>query len=195
MTAPKGVWVTGPSRSGTSLTAGLLAKHGVFWGEPSCRPLPDQYNPRGYFEHTELSRRIKTDDFTDWPEAWWRALEADGWNGKTPWGVKRGPRAWPWVRILEPSLVIVTQRPHGQVQASRARWTGRKNLHDMHVQVELLQKVLDEVACPVVRVNTHQLIRGRYRQIKKAFRQLGVSFDKRIAENWIDPTLWNRGLK
>ena len=195
MSRPPGVWVTGPSRTGTSMTAGLFAAHGVFWGVPSCeRNYPaDEHNPKGYFEHGEITKRLETRDFSDWPEAWWAALEADGWDGSTPWGFKRGPRVWPWVKVLEPSVIVVTQRPLKQIAASRKRWIGKRSISTIHKTEEKIRAILKEAHCPVIRVNTARMVRSDWSQIRLAFDVLGVRFSDTIAESWIDPDLWNRG--
>lgn len=192
---PPGVWVTGPSRTGTSMTAGLFAAHGVFWGVEACglNYPADDHNAKGYFEHGEITRRLENRDFADWPSAWWTALKAEGWDGTTPWGCKRGPRVWPWIRRLRPAVIVVTARPVNQVAASRKRWKGRSSISTLHRTAAKVRKVLREAECPVVRVNTARLVQGDYTAILPAFELLGVEFDAGIAESWIDPELWNRG--
>jgi len=195
MNRPPGVWVTGPSRSGTSLTAGLFAAHGVFWGRKSCEAeMPaDRHNQRGYYEHPEIVHRLKDRDFSDWPEAWWAALRADGWDGESPWGFKRGPAAADWVRPLRPSIVVVTHRPARQVAESRRRWKGRASISTMRKTERRIREALRTFFRPVYRVDTAELVRGDYSGIRPAFAALGVQFSEAIAEEWIDPSLWNRG--
>ena len=49
------IFVTGAARSGTSLTAGLLDKHGVFGG----KTIPgNANNPKGFFEHRDIREHI-----------------------------------------------------------------------------------------------------------------------------------------
>ena len=52
--APGSVIVAGMHRSGTSLTAGLLARLGIDMGRDLVPA--DRANPRGYFEDVELVR-------------------------------------------------------------------------------------------------------------------------------------------
>jgi hypothetical protein len=177
------------------MTAGLFVEHGVFWGVPSCEANypKDEHNPKGYFEHGEITNRLETRDFSDWPGAWWKALEADGWDGRIPWGFKRGPRVWPWVKVLRPAVIVVTRRPRAQIKASRTRWTGRPSMHSHRKTVENIDRILKEAPCPVVKVNTSLLVQGDYRRILPAFDILGVEFSEDVANRWIDPSYWNRG--
>lgn len=187
-----GVWVTGPSRSGTSLTAGLLAAHGVFFGD--CGK-GDKFNPKGYWEHPELVRRVEKRTHDGWPDAFWNALKAEGWDWESPWGIKRGPNAWPWVAKLGPSVIIKTYRPRDQIQASRKRWGREKNTSRALAKADLLLwRIEEEAPCPIVHVHTDQLVRGKFGSILQVFSMLGLAFDPAIADEWIDPSIWNRGL-
>lgn len=191
MSGLTGVWITGPSRSGTSMTAGLFAAHGVFFGD--CGK-GDKYNPKGYFEHPELVSRVETQVRAGWPDAFWKTLRSEGWDGGT-WGVKRGPQAWPWVRELEPSLIVMTHRPRPEIAASRRRW-GRKNTARAIAKAEAALYRIEEVAdCPVIHVQTDQLVGGNFGSFVGALSLLGIAFDAAAATGWVDPALWNRGLK
>ena len=52
-TIPEPIVIVGVPRSGTSLVAGLFAKHGVWTGK--CRPA-DEHNPTGYFESVAFNK-------------------------------------------------------------------------------------------------------------------------------------------
>lgn len=191
MTAPGPfVWITGQSRSGTSLTAGLLSVHGVWFGR--CK-FADWYNPRGYFEHLEIVRRVGSGDMDGWPETWPEVMEREGYDGG-PWAIKRGPRAWPWIRALGPAAIVTTERPAAQILASRKRiWPETKNQRRVMKSVQSrVRAILAEASVPVFRVQTDELVRGDYRTVLPVFDLLGVAFDPAKAEEWIDPGIWNR---
>ena len=73
LTSP--IIVTGMHRSGTSMTAMLLAQHGVHMGE---RLIPgNRHNPRGYFEDA---------DFVELQRSMLAAATAGGTRGWPDWG-------------------------------------------------------------------------------------------------------------
>lgn len=190
-----GIWITGPSRSGTSLVAGLFAAHGVFFGNTTP---PDKHNEKGYFEHPELIVRQNNPEMDGWPDRWWEVLQEEGWTPGTFWGVKRGPRAWPLISELEPVLVVVCKRPlKQQIRSRHRRWPNRDGRHKKMAQETTaeLRLVLKKVKAPVVTVATHRLVKGRKSGIQKAFDALGLEFSPEIAREWIDPTIWNRGMR
>ena len=51
----KPIFITGCARSGTSLTAGIIDKSGI-WGGNTCGPTP--HNQKGQFENTEIRNRV-----------------------------------------------------------------------------------------------------------------------------------------
>lgn len=186
-----GIWITGPSRSGTSLVAGLFAAHGVFFGDTVEA---DEHNEKGYFEHRLIVDRVETSNIDGWPEIWWNTLEDNGFRSGW-WAVKRGPRAWPWVEMLRPHLIVICKRPVKQIARSRLRrWPGR---NDPAVSIDTAKRQLADIAreatCPVVTVDTNRLVRGDYRKIRKAFTAVGLWFHEDTARTWIDPGIWNRG--
>jgi len=190
-----GLWITGPSRSGTSMVAGLFARHGVFFGDT----VPgDEHNPHGYYEHPELIRRIDMGTLANWPERFWEVARKEGYEDGKPWALKRGPQAWPWIRLMFPRLIVVCKRPKEQVLASRLRrWPGKKGRHgEMWRQTRRsLAGVVEQAACPVITLHTDQIIEGNYQRLGEAFKAFGMAFDPAIAAAWIDPSIWRRGEK
>lgn len=174
------------------MTAGLFAAHGVHFGHG--RP-GDEHNPRGYFEHWCLVAHVMGGLRKGWPAVWWASLEAEGWTGG-PWGAKKGPAGWDWVRDLNPAVVVLCERPEQQIRASRQRWgmTGRRIGTPASTR-RGLERVVSEARCPVVRVPTPELVAGKYDAILPAFDLLGVRFSPDVAAAWIDPALWGRGAK
>lgn len=192
MTTDPWIWITGQSRSGTSMTAGLFHAHGIWFGE--CKP-PDEHNPRGYFENVEIIRRVVEKDLTGWPGAWMDTMRAQGYPGG-PWAIKRGPAAWHWIREMGPRAIVTTERPRDQILRSRRRmWPKKDGRHRriMRSVQERVHDVIRQAACPVFVVDTDRLARGDYAPILPAFDVLGVQFSEEVAEKWIDPAIWNKG--
>lgn len=191
MTPAPWVWITGQSRSGTSLTAGLLSVHGVWFGR--CK-FADWYNPLGYFEHLEIVRRVGAGDMSRWPEAWPEVMAREDYTGG-PWAIKRGPRAWPWIRPLGPSAIVTTVRPVSQILASRRRiWPEKRNqLQIMEGVQAKVDRAAAEAGVPVFRVQTDALVRRDYETVLPVFDLLGVPFSMETADKWVDPSIWNRG--
>jgi len=188
-----GLFITGPSRSGTSMLAGLFHAHGVFFGRTVEG---DEDNRKGYFEHPELISRVESKVTAGWPEAWWKIMKSEGYIPGHWWGVKRGPRSWPWVRQLKPDLMVICKRSVSEVAGSRAR-SMKFNHGDPERIVRRARKRINAMAreaqCPVLTVNTSAVIRGDYQRLIRAFEKLGLWFDPEIADQWIDRTLWNGG--
>lgn len=186
------MWVTGPSRSGTSMVAGLFAQHGVFFG--TCTQ-PNEYNPKGFFENVWFKRVIQEGaPPKGWPRPWFRELVDQGWCGCNPWGVKCGPQQRHLVEPMRPTVVVFCQRPLDQIARSRSRvaWaTGPPRVTAMRAY-RLMQAMHRELDVPVVHVRTDRLVLGQVGQIRPAFRQLGMELDKAVATDWIDPELWGR---
>jgi hypothetical protein len=141
----KPILVTGPARSGTSMTAGCLNLMGAFAGD-CLGPTPE--NPKGFFENKRIRQtilkpllsdsgldplgqrmdalvgdeligdpaKIRSDVIT--------ALTDQGWDGETPWVYKDAKLAlcWPMFMGAFPEAIwVVTSRPAEQIAASCER--------------------------------------------------------------------------
>ena len=191
MAAP-GVVVMGTGRSGTSLVAGLLAAHGVFFGR--CKA-PDQHNPKGYWEHVSIASPGIIPG--DWPERWPQILRSDGWDGASPWGVKHMSTRWRFFRRLRPRVIILTARPDREVLASLARtgWPldGPRILRRYRRR---LKRIRAEARAPIVTVSTPDLVAGDPREFASALMLLGMEYRPELARQWIDPSAWHgKGAK
>lgn len=187
----KGVWIAGPSRTGTSMTAGLFAAHGVFFG--NTRP-DDKDNERGYFEHPFLKSLRGKPLHPAWPKAWWETLRREGWPPDAPWGVKGGPQLAPLVRAMNPTVVVMCVRPLDQVQRSRDRcdWAKGSAEEVTKRDYDRLERIALEYPGSVFRVGTDSLARRDYRHVLPVFWTLGIPFNETAANEWIDPNLWGR---
>lgn len=188
-----GVWVTGPSRSGTSLVAGLLRAHGVYFG--TCISA-NEYNPKGFFENVYLKAVMKGEERpARWPAAWFSTLEDQGWDRESPWGVKVGPEGATLVFGMRPTLGVICRRPIEAIARSRGRvhWaTGppRKVARGSYRKIE---RAIIGADFPVLDVDTDDLVAGDRDPIRRVLANLELDFDESIAREWIDPSIWNRG--
>ena len=187
-----GLWITGPSRSGTSMIAGLFAEHGVFFGRTVEG---DEHNEKGYFEHPELVDRVESGIWAGWPEAWWKTLRSEGYESGLWWGVKRGPQAWPWIQELGPELIIVCKRPVMETIRSRRRCWPLKSAPGGEIRRtrEALGEIVKVATCPVFTINTERVVAGDYGRLNKAFKHLGLWMSVELVDAWIDRSLWDRG--
>lgn len=183
-----GVWVLGPSRSGTSMLAGLFARHGVFFGE--CVP-GDEDNPKGYWENRWLKQRMRSRDTHGWPISWFERLRQEGWTDGRPWGAKGGPEWWRWVRLTSPTVVVLCYRPLGQIMDSRQRHSWMKPREEIPWDAwRRMEEIKKTVVCPVVSVQTAEVARLDLTTVRPAFDALDLELSDHIARDWIDPNLW-----
>lgn len=177
------VFVTGCSRSGTSMTAGLLAAHGIWFGP--CHG-PRSINKKGFFESNFVKRCIKTKNTKHFQKRW-RDWMSDN-VASEPWGVKTGPELFHLFRPFKP-LVIHTYRPEQDIIASRKRaaFNFSKNA------VDIANRAVDAINANKIQVFPDQFVKGDYSSIIPAFELLDVEFNKEIASDWIEPGLWNHG--
>ena len=188
------LWVVGPSRSGTSMTAGLFYKHEVFFGE--CITA-NRYNPKGYFEHAWLKQVHKGKAGpVEWPTDFYRRLMNEGLcDCGQPVGVKSGPNYAPRILALPPTVIVACRRPLDQIARSRGRvpWAGgepEKVARRDYRRIEELRGAHDG---PFVDVRTDRLAAGEWEDVLPAFEALGVEFKEHVAREWVDPALWDGG--
>lgn len=183
-----GVWITGPSRSGTSMMAGLFHAHGVFFGD--CIP-PNRFNRKGFFENVYLKEVLRGLE-PDWPVAWWTEFTSQGWDGRQPWGVKCGPKRAGIILPLEPAVVVVCRRPIDEIASSRERvpWakgSARGVPLGEYVAADDLHGL---ASMPVVDVRTDRVAAHDFTGLAEVFDHLGVHFDDGVARAWVEPLMW-----
>lgn len=177
------IFVTGASRSGTSLTTGLIAHHGA-WVGPSLRA--DRNNPRGYFESLALKAQMKNPR-PDWPRRLADYMAANGYSGG-PAVFKLGPDAWPLVRHLDP-VVVFCWRPAQAIMTSRAR-VGWNSTHSALINAWDGMRAIRQQARDVVDVHTDQLVRDPSVIAPVLWDVAGLRYDPQVAAGFIDPALW-----
>ena len=172
------------------MTAGLFAKHGVFFGE--CVP-PAPMNPKGFFENEWLRRVYNGQvECSDFDKAWKHRLRSEGYSGGV-WGAKCGAERWGqyWQSVPDIAAIVLLYRPEADIEKSRERigWVeGRRS-----VQFNWgIMNALHETKLPTFAVNTPNLVDGDYSEIIPAFDALGIRFDPSISHKWIDENLFHK---
>lgn len=197
---PRPIIVLGTPRSGTSLTAGLFAKHGAWVGR--CRE-GDSYNALGYFENLDLKQGLlelfgrlvnKGELAGRPPPGLWAshvrtALNAGEypWDG-TPWLAKHSAMYFPaWEIDFNPIYVCCFRDPVAIAASVRATGLLEKpEAIDAHRRV--MEGLLDHGAHEVW---PEAFIHHEWHQIIPAFTEAGLAFDHEIAEDFVDPNLWH----
>jgi len=176
-------------RSGSSMTAGLFAKHGVWVGPYRDG---DSHNRKGYFESLPFKRAlikhcgriVKAGQLADkvpgWREIAERILYQNGYTGG-PWLVKHSAMYLPVWHEFRPRFVCVRRADSGMRASEKA--TG------MRADIKAHKAVMDAV--DGIDVFTDELIAGEYGSIERAFDYCGIEFDPAIADDFIDPSLWH----
>jgi len=176
------VFVTGHSRSGTSLTAGLLASQGVWFGP--CHG-PAEINKKGFFESNFVKDCIKSGDWFDFHRRWelWRAKNDAG----EVWGVKCGPRYFGHFEAYSP-VIVCTHRQESAIRDSRKR-AGFKNadaaIRNVNYWLSLLPKRR-------FIVYPDKFSEGDFSSLRPVLDEVGLIFNQESAEAWVDPGMWNK---
>ena len=187
-----GVLILGASRSGTSMTAGLFAQHGVVFGD--CVG-GSRINPKGFFENRWWKRVEHGHERpADFDAAWKAALREQGWDGRRPWGAKVGARwhADYWAHVPDIAVIVQCYRPLAQIEASRAD----AGFNSKRQPIPRAWQIMDELRAAdgrCVQVWTDRVVAGEVDALQPAFRALGLELDDDIARRWVDPSLWRHG--
>lgn len=192
MSDARGVWVAGPTRSGTNMTAGALAACGVFFG--TCAP-PAAHNAKGLLENVWLFKQLQSGAAhrdADWPASWFAQLQREGWDQQQPWGAKCSPSRWPIMRRTTPAIIVFCWRKAEDILASRRRAGFHDNADQAFIDQEWarMQHIRRESRCPVVDVRPDDLVAGDYARLTPALDVLGLPLDRDAVAAWVDPALW-----
>jgi hypothetical protein len=183
-------------RSGSSMTAGIFANHGVWTGP--CRGGTKE-NPKGHFESTPLKKEIiatvgpvvhegrLAERIEDWPRRVSRILKANGYKGG-PWLFKGSAMYYPLWVDMNPHWVCV-RRNIDAIKASGKKTGYLKHGRSIPAHVEAMDYVRDHLGG--VDVFTDDVIRGDYSSLERAFDHAGIEMDRAIVDDFVDPGLWH----
>jgi len=194
--------ILGQPRSGSSMTAGIFAAHGVWTG--TCRP-PTPLNAKGFFENVPMKKLIiathkavvrkgilaaKTPGFRA------NVLEAIKNDGYTegPWLWKGSAMYWPAFFEFEPIFVVVN-RPREQIFASTRKskmLNPNETDAELYANIDYHQEQMDYLCTykQAVRVNSYDVARGDFSSIERAITYAGLEYDEAVTTGFVDPGLW-----
>lgn len=183
-------------RSGSSMTAGIFALHGVWTGPVKA---PNEYNPKGYFESSlYLQRVVKYLKLVTYPKinatnTGWKQEVRDMLNigGYTtgPYLFKHSARHFALWNDFNPYFVCV-RRKMESIKRSKKRINRKGDIHiAIRKDVEAMQYIDQHVRH--VNVYTDQVVDGDLSSLENAFDYCNLHFDPKVALDFIDPSLWH----
>lgn len=195
--------IMGQPRCGSSMTAGLFARHGVWTG--TCRP-GDASNPKGHFENIPLrtmligahknvvQKGVLAAKISGFREQALQAIRNDGYT-QGPWLFKGSAIYWPAFFEFKPRFVVV-DRPREQIFKS-CRKTGMlgncRSDVELYANIDFHQQQMDYLVTfkQAVRVNTFEVVQGDFTSIKHALYVCGIEpLDDKIRD-FVDDKLWH----
>lgn len=189
-------------RSGSSMVAGIFAKHGVWTG--TTWP-GDQNNAKGHFENVPIRNVLKemygpipmTGDPAGGIEGWWewalQLIRHDGYDDG-PWLFKGNVLYWPiWDQSGFSPRWITVHRSLDAILAS-GRATGFFRDPDpkaVKSQVDALRFLRENR--DAVEVDSDAVIAGDYSTLERALASAGIEMDEGIVSEFVNPELWRFG--
>lgn len=183
-------------RSGSSMTAGIFARHGV-WVGPYKEG--DGKNAKGYFESLPFKHEIiKTvgrivhkgilaPKVEGWKETALKLIRANGYDGG-PWLVKHSAMYYPLWHEFDAKYICVRRDPES-IKASGKASGYLTNEKAIKPHIEAMDHVRDHLGG--VDVFTDDIVRGNFESLRNAFRYTGIPFVPAIADDFVDPNLWH----
>ncbi len=189
-------------RSGSSMTAGLFAAHGVWTG--TCQK-PSKINQRGHFENLPIKQMLKArtggakpvldgEPCTPWPgfkDEVLGLIRRDGYPGAGPWLFKGTAMYWPLWEEFRPRWICVRRDLDSVRSSGKATGAFLARAGAVQAHVRALDTLRDERGA--VDVDTDALIRGDYRTLEAALASCGIPMDEGKVRAFVDPSLWKHG--
>lgn len=201
MTEP--ILVMALPRSGSSMTAGILAAHGV-WVGPNRND--SRRNRKGDFENTRLKKLViarygrgavsnaipisPVDGFK--PEVL-RVLKIDGYVAG-PWLWKGSVMYYPAWHEFNPTVVVCRRDPEAALQSAlRPPFVYRElDTNAIRRVIQRHNQELDRlVAAGAYEVDTQAVAMGDFSSIQRAVEGCGLQFDEKATADFVDPTMWH----
>lgn len=176
-------------RSGSSMVAGIFAKHGVWAGTPYDGRTWDGepcYENRLIKKHLiKTYGRLEMGPELDKPggEEMPDLIKQDGYKSG-PWLFKVSAMYWRAFSELRPKVITI-RRPLDSIRKSVKRDNLRVNING---HAEIMDRLESEGA---YRIDTPRLIDRDYSQIEIVFSCCGLKFQPEIADSFIRPKLWH----
>jgi len=179
--------ILGASRSGTSLTAGIFANHGVWTGETMKGT---QINPKGFFENLRMKQWFR--DHGSNPHGFrdyiLKTLELEEYNGGK-WLFKCGAERYQMWESFKPYYVYC-RRDYESFKKSRDN-SGFGPMPKR--QFDKLQQDMDDSMKRNGGINIYpaKLKEGDFSEMTKALEFCGIEPDMKIIKDFYEPELWH----
>jgi len=189
-------------RSGSSMTAGLFAAHGVWAGTYAK---PNAMNAKGHFENLPVKKYIiqKTggarpvqegQPCKPWPgfrDDVLRLIHEDGYPGEGPWMFKGTAMYWPLWREFRPRWICVRRNLDSIRSSGKATGAFLARPEAIQAHVQAMDYLWEHRRA--VDVDTDALIRGDYSTLRIALASCGIEMDEDVVRDFVDPKLWRHG--
>lgn len=190
-------------RSGSSMTAGVFAQHGVWTGD--CMPA-DRRNAKGYFENKQVKKHITRMCGTKvskvyppvkgWRDRMERIKRSEGYVDGEPWLVKHNVIFYQlWSEYEAPRFVLTRRDSDAIFRSVRAsgfhRWQDDDSLR---LTIEVHQQTLDHVRDKfgAVEVDTRAVVSGDTTTLVEALEYAGIEPRHDVIRSFVDPSLWHQ---
>lgn len=186
-------------RSGSSMTAGIFAKHGVWSGR--CRS-GDNMNPKGHFENLD----IKDELIRRHGRLGQATVPASADKGFRSFVEKFAPKEGKWMvkhssmyrmawSEFNPRFVCVRRRIEGLMGSNgKTGFLGTKDPDRMRAIIGAHNEQMNIAVSLYGGVNVYpdEWMMGDYRSIEKALGYCGIEPDRGIIEDFVEPAYWER---
>lgn len=180
-------------RTGSSMTAGILAAHGVWTGEYRQG---DDINAKGHFENLHFKSVVKKHRKTGIHRK--PVFEPDQSflddfmlvNPIEPWLIKSSVKYWKLFDSLNPIYICVRRKKRSAIQScyrAGLYFDGIESSYESHMQ-ELDHIVENRDG---IDVDTDEIIAGDYSSLHKVFDAADMSLNEEIVSDFVDGKLWH----
>lgn len=194
----KHIIVTGRSRAGTSIVAGIVHKSGIDMGKSRKSSI----NPKGYFQDIDFEEMFKRvgpehEKMYQKHEQFEKEFQKLIDEREGEWGFKNGAELYflPIIYRMLPNLkIIVCHRTIEDQIRSIQRTVNAKPLSELREGIHKYHKMLDEFFekydVPRLDVRFEKIFEETEKQIKRICDFLDKPFKKELTD-FIDPDLWH----
>lgn len=188
-------------RSGSSMTAGIFAAHGVWTG--TSKP-PSEVNPKGTFEQQAIKRLIIKSEGDSVAEGRMscyneniheRIIElrdADGYEGG-PWLWKGSALYSPLFVHFRPKWVVCRRDKEASFASIRDSRLFGNRIDDARLRrvIDIHHDAMDGLLLfGAAEVDTKAVANGDFTTIRAAVEYCGLEFDEKATREFVDPSLW-----
>lgn len=196
---PEPILVVASPRSGTSMTAGLIHRHGVWVGTYREN---DKYNPQGHYENKPLNSVLRhwfgvlpvtgeiatpVDGFREKVE---EVIRGDGYE-EGPWLYKHSVMYWPIWHEFDPIWIKCWRDKESIIASNKAVGFLKSSESDNRVR-HLVERHHEEMRkLPGPDVDTEAVAQGDFTTLEEAINHCGLKFDEQIASEFVMPDAWH----